>query len=83
MASSSGSPTLRQCVRLLIPGLIEFLAKMSPTIQDGSIIESHAAAVGEVWRAFAALYSITLEEYRKSSVSLFDEFFDCGRHFFV
>jgi len=65
LASSSGSPTLRQCVRLLIPGLIEFVAKMDPAaIHDGSIIESHAAAVGEVWRAFAALFAITLEEHR-------------------
>ena len=71
---------LRQCVRLLIPGLIEFLAKMSPAIQDGSIIESHAAAVGEVWRAFAALFSITLEEHRKLSVSLFDLFLKYGWH---
>jgi hypothetical protein len=64
LASSSGSPSLRQCVRLLIPGLIEFVAKMAPAIHDGSIIESHAAAVGEVWRAFAALFAITLEEHR-------------------
>jgi hypothetical protein len=51
---------------------------MSPAIQDGSIIESHAAAVGEVWRAFAALFSITLEEHRKSSVSILDLFLKCG-----
>jgi HEAT repeat-containing protein 5 len=52
-------------VRLLIPGLIEFIAKVAPAVHDGSIIESHAAAVGEVWRAFAALFSLTLEEHRK------------------
>jgi len=68
LASSSGSPTLRQCVRLLIPGVVEFVAKMAPAIHDGSIIESHAAAVGEVWRAFAALFSITLEEHRRGGV---------------
>ena len=71
---------LRQCVRLLIPGLIEFLAKMSPAIQDGSIIESHAAAVGEVWRAFAALFSSTLEEHRKTFTSLFF-FLKCEWHY--
>ena len=38
---------------------------MAPVIHDGSIIESHAAAVGEVWRAFGALFSITLEEHRE------------------
>ena len=47
---------------------------MSPAIHDGSIIESHAAAVGEVWRAYAALFSLTLEEHRKSPVSLLIDF---------
>lgn len=52
-------------MRLLIPGLIEFVAKMAPAVHDCSIIESHAAALGEVWRAFSALFSITLEEHRE------------------
>lgn len=38
---------------------------MAPVVHDDSIIESHTAAVGEVWRAFAALFSITSEEHRE------------------
>ncbi|KAF8148271.1 clathrin-coated vesicle protein [Crassisporium funariophilum] len=64
ITSSSGSPMLRQCARLLVPGLIEFVAKMAPAVHDGSITEPHAAAVGEVWRAFAALFSTTSEDQR-------------------
>ena len=48
---------------------------MAPAIHDGSIIESHAAAIGEVWRAFAALFSTTLEENRKFSIFVFLDYF--------
>lgn len=63
LSSSSGSPILRQCARLLIPGLIEFIAKMAPLIHDGSISEAQGAAIGEVWKAFAALLTATAEEH--------------------
>jgi HEAT repeat-containing protein 5 len=55
---------------------------MAPALHDGSIIESHAAAVAEVWRAFAALFSITLEENRKSFF-LFELLFLTEWMFFV
>jgi len=68
LASSSGNPTLRQCSRLLVPGLIEFVAKMAHLIHDGTVTETMAAAISEVWKAFTALFSSTAEEYRKPSV---------------
>ena len=74
---------LRQCVWLLIPRLIEFLLKISPAIQDGLNIQSHATTVGEVWRAFTALFSIALEEHCKSSVSLFNIFIKMWMAFFI
>ena len=65
LSSSSGSPTLRQCARLLIPGLIEFIAKMAPLLHDGSISDAQGAAIGEVWKAFTALLTATAEEHRE------------------
>jgi len=70
LGSSAGNPTLRQCSRLLVPGLIEFVAKMAPLIHDGTVTEAMAAAISEVWKAFTALFSSTAEEYRKPSISL-------------
>ena len=74
LASSSGNPTLRQCSRLLVPGLIEFVAKMVPLIHDETVTETMAAAISEVWKAFATLYTSTTEENRKPS-------FDFCSHF--
>ena len=64
LSSSSGSPILRQCARLLIPGLIEFIAKMAPLLHDGSKSDAQGAAIGEVWKAFTALLTATAEEHR-------------------
>jgi hypothetical protein len=65
LASSSGSSTLRQCTRLLIPGLVEFTAKISPSVHEGTITEGQAASISEVWKAFAALHTSTPENLRK------------------
>ncbi|KAF8904140.1 clathrin-coated vesicle protein [Gymnopilus junonius] len=64
MASASGNAMLRQCTRLLIPGLIEFIAKMSPLVHDGDLSESQSAAISEVWKGFGALFTSTVEENR-------------------
>ncbi|KAF9474335.1 clathrin-coated vesicle protein [Pholiota conissans] len=71
LSSTSGSPILRQCARLLVPGLIEFIAKMSPLIHDGTITEPQAAAIGEVWKAFAAVFTSTAEEQRARLLGVF------------
>ncbi|KAJ6560948.1 clathrin-coated vesicle protein [Mycena sp. CBHHK59/15] len=47
VASTSGNAMLRQCAKMLIPGLIEYIAKMAPLVNDGSITEPHTAAIGE------------------------------------
>jgi hypothetical protein len=37
---------------------------MAPLIHDESILESQAAAIGEVWKAFAALFTSAAEDQR-------------------
>lgn len=54
---------LRQCARLLIPSLIEYIAKMAPSVNDGSINEQHASAIGEVWKAFSAFFATVAEDH--------------------
>lgn len=66
IASTSGNPVLRQCARLLVPSLIEYIAKMAPLANDGSITESHATAIGEVWKAFSSFFASVAEEHRMS-----------------
>jgi hypothetical protein len=65
LASTSGSDMLLQCARLLIPSLIEYVAKMAPLFADGSISETQVAAVGEVWKAFSALFALVPEHHRE------------------
>ncbi|KAJ6450153.1 clathrin-coated vesicle protein [Mycena sanguinolenta] len=64
VASTSGNALLQQCARMLIPGLIEYIAKMAPLVSDGSITEPHAAAIGEVWKAFSAFFASVSEAHR-------------------
>ncbi|KAJ7767277.1 clathrin-coated vesicle protein [Mycena metata] len=64
VASTSGNVMLQQCAKILIPGLIEYIAKMAPLVSDGSITEPHAAAIGEVWKAFSAFFGSVSEDHR-------------------
>lgn len=63
VASTSGSVLLRQCTKLLLPSLIEYIAKISPQVNDGTVGETHSAAVGEVWKAFSAFFDSVSEQY--------------------
>ncbi|KAJ7198315.1 clathrin-coated vesicle protein [Mycena pura] len=71
VASTSGNALLQQCAKLLIPGLIEYIAKMAPLANDGSISEPHAVAIGEVWKAFSALFASVAEDYKARLLGVF------------
>lgn len=68
-SASTGNPTLRQCVRLLIPALVEFIAKMVPLVNEGSITEPQAAAIGEIWKAFSIFFNNVSEDLRECFLS--------------
>ena len=63
--AASGNDLLRTCVRLLLPGLIHFVARISPRLDDGSLSEQNSASIEEVWKAFSALIALTTAEQRK------------------
>ena len=67
-ASSLGNPVLHECTKQLLPGLVEFIAKMAPLVNDGNIGEGRIAAIGEVWKAFSTFFSIIPENERMSFV---------------
>lgn len=61
-ASSSGNMMLRQSSKALLPALIEYIAKMAPRVDDNSISPQHSAAIGEVWKALAAIFTSVPED---------------------
>jgi len=70
-ASSSGNVMLRQCAKSLLPALIEYIAKIAPAVDDGSISEQHMTAIGEVWKAFSALFTSVPEDQRTRLLGVF------------
>ena len=67
VASSAGSPVLRECTKQLLPGLVEFIAKM---VNSGTIGEARVAAIGEVWKAFSTFLSSIPENQRTSVIEV-------------
>ena len=65
MASTSGNPILRQCTRLLLPGLVERLAKAAALSDETSPPERVLATVGEINKALSALFLSLGEDLRE------------------
>lgn len=61
IASTHGNPALRQCAKLLLPGMIECVAKIA-VLEESETLEMHSQIVGEVLKAFAALFASTSED---------------------
>lgn len=64
-ASASGSVVLRQCIRLLLPGMVEYVAKVAGMAADEAAVQSHLPAVGEIIKAFGTLFSNIAEGLRE------------------
>jgi len=63
-ASVSGSVMLRQCIRMLLPGMVEYVAKVSGMVADEAAVQSHLPAVGEIIKAFGTLFISIAEGLR-------------------
>jgi hypothetical protein len=63
--AASGSELLRACVRLLLPALIQYVAKMVPRVDEGTVSEQQAISIDEVWKTFATLVSLAKDEQRQ------------------
>ncbi|TBU59882.1 clathrin-coated vesicle protein [Dichomitus squalens] len=70
MASTSGNPILRQCTRLLLPGLVECLAKAAASSDEASPPDRVMATVGEINKALSALLLSLSEELRPRALGV-------------
>ncbi|KAG1883078.1 hypothetical protein F4604DRAFT_1920974 [Suillus subluteus] len=68
--AASGSELLRACVRLLLPALIQYVAKMVPRVDDGTVSEQQAISIDEVWKTFATLVLLAKDEQRPRLLSV-------------
>lgn len=68
-ASIHGSPALRQCAKLLLPGLIECIAKIAVS-EENDALERHSQILGETFKAFSALFTSTPDDKSKVVYSL-------------
>ena len=64
-ASASGSVMLRQCTRMLLPGMVEYIASVAGMAADEAASQSHLPAVGEIIKAFGSLFSNIAEDMRQ------------------
>ena len=81
--AASGSVVLRQCVRSLMPGMVEYLARVAAFGDNTKAMQTHAVAVGEVLKAFNSLFTNLTEDLRMhyhTSMSLcFTDYFEGTR----
>lgn len=65
IAAASGNQLLRQCPRLLMPGLIEFVAQSAGMVEGGTLPDTRLAALNEVWKAFSLFFTSVPEDLRE------------------
>jgi len=65
-ASASGSVMLRQCTKTLLPGMVEYVAKVAGMAGEEAALQSHLPAVGEIIKAFGTLFTTIPEDLRES-----------------
>lgn len=63
--AAAGSDFLRSCSRLLLPALVQYIARLSSRLDDDTLSEQHCASIEEVYKTFAALLLFVTEEKRK------------------
>ncbi|KAH9948465.1 ARM repeat-containing protein [Amylocystis lapponica] len=69
LASTSGNVALRQCAKLLLPGMIECLAQIAAASDDDAS-GRQLATMGEIYKAFSALFLSFSEELRARSLGI-------------
>ena len=63
IASTTGNSALQRATRLLLPSMIECVAHVA--VQDDiESQERQVQIVGEIWKAFGALFASTAEDLR-------------------
>lgn len=63
-ASASGSVMLRQCAKTLLPGMVEYVARVAGMAGEEDALQNHLPAVGEIIKAFGTLFTTIPEDLR-------------------
>jgi hypothetical protein len=50
---------------MLLPGMVEYVAKVAGMAADEAALQSHLPAVGEIIKAFGTLFSNIAEDLRE------------------
>ena len=64
-SGTSGNSMLKFCIKLLLPGTIEYIAFVASLVNDPLRQEEQAKAVDEILKAYSAFFSSTPAEYSK------------------
>ncbi|EJD04810.1 clathrin-coated vesicle protein [Fomitiporia mediterranea MF3/22] len=70
LAGTSGNVLLKHCMKLLLPGMIEYIAFVASLAVDGPAQETHVKGVDEILKAFSAFFSATPDEFRARTLGV-------------
>lgn len=62
--ASTGGPVLQYCVKLLVPGMITFIAKVASFSDEPEKQKIHVSAVEEILKALVSLFQAVPERSR-------------------
>lgn len=51
---------------MLLPGMVEYIAKVAGMAADEATVQGHLSAVGEIVKAFGTLFTNIAEDLRES-----------------
>ncbi|KAI0946131.1 hypothetical protein AcV7_010182 [Taiwanofungus camphoratus] len=70
LASTSGHAVLCQCAKLLLPGLIECLAKVAALSDEETSSGLQSATIAEIYKAFSAMFLSLTEDLRARALGV-------------
>ncbi|KAH8115151.1 clathrin-coated vesicle protein [Phellopilus nigrolimitatus] len=70
LAGASGNAMPKHCTKLLLPGLIEYVASVAALVDNPSAQEAHVKGVDEILKAFSAFFSSTPEDFRARTLGV-------------
>ena len=70
LAAASGNKMLNHCIKLLLPGLIEYVASVAASANEQASQDALVKGTDEILKAFAAFFVSTPDEFRMQFVLL-------------
>ena len=64
LAAASGNKMLNHCIKLLLPGLIEYVASVAASVNEQASQDALVKGTDEILKAFAAFFVSIPDEFR-------------------